>query len=264
MTSEQFMLAVLRRVLLVPILCLWIMPAMGCATRTVDLREPQSHLSPYDSSQGELLWAVVPLRNDSGLTRADSQAVSDAIVAAVTEVRGLSCLPLSRTIAAMRELGLDRLESPEDATALARAMRVDGLLVGSVTSWDPYTPTIGVSLALYAMPGPMFVRGIESLDKRWLDYQPTDYQYFPGSAYATAPASVTSRHLDASNHDTLNRVKLYAEGRTEPGSPFGWRRYTASMPLFTKFAAHDTVGQLMDHEWIRLARDTARETARAR
>ncbi|MEM1329339.1 MAG: hypothetical protein AAGG07_02130 [Planctomycetota bacterium] len=260
MTSEQHMLAVLRRLPLLACLLL----ATGCASSTDGLRQPQTYTAPYDTSEGNLLWAVVPLRNDSGLSPADTQRVSDEVIASLQSVRGVTCLPLNRTLDAMRALGMNSLDDPEDAKALAREMKVDAIVVGSVTAWDPYTPVIGVSLALYALPGPMFIEARESLDTRWLTYQPTDYQYFPGSGYATGPASVTSRHLDASDHDTLRRVRLYAEGRTEPGAPFGWRRYTASMPLFTKFAAHDAVGQLMDHEWIRLARDASRETARAR
>ena len=37
-------------------------------------------------------------------------------------------------------------------------------------------------------------------------------------------------------------------------SALAWRRYLASMDLYSEFAAWHTVGHLIDHEWIRLAR----------
>jgi hypothetical protein len=63
-----------------------------------------------------------------------------------------------------------------------------------------------------------------------------------------------SEHLDAKNHQVLMDVKSYAEGRHDPKTALGWKRFTASMDLYTEFAAWRTVGQLVDHEWIRLAR----------
>jgi hypothetical protein len=40
-----------------------------------------------------------------------------------------------------------------------------------------------------------------------------------------------------------------------------WRIYLASMDLYTQFAAHHTVGRLIDEEWLRLARQNARTRA---
>lgn len=250
MTSAQTMLSHARLLLLAS---LWLSLLAGCASpRGEVLTPPVAPVAPYDPSGGERLWAVAPLRNESGTSTVDPLAVSDALTAAVQEVRGLRALPLNRVLDAMRVLDLGVIDSPEQAQALAEALGVDALLLGSVTAWDPYDPpAIGLSLALYERPGATI--GGEELDPRRLTYQPSEYTYFPRSSRAGAPASSVAQHLDASNHAVLARVRAYATGRHDPELPYGWRRYLASMDLYTRFAAHHAVGSLLARERLRLA-----------
>jgi hypothetical protein len=227
----------------------------ACGSSKPQLVPPRTLAAPYDSAHGEVLWAVVPLRNESGTTLLETAEVSDKVVAAASQVRGVRCLPLNRTIATMRALKMTELASPADVKRLATEMGVDGVIVGSITAWDPYDPPkLGLALALYSRPGTMDHPGAEGLDTRKLEYQPTDYQYFPRSAYDSAPASVVSEYLDGKNHEVLMRVREYATGRHDPESALNWHRYLASMDLYSEFAAWHTVGRLIDHEWIRLAR----------
>ncbi len=233
----------------------------GCAWRRADdLTAPREHLAPYDTSRAEPVWAIYPLRNESGTSLASSSAISDAIVAAAAQTRGLRVLPLNRTLEAMAALGVTQLGSPEEARALAEAIGADGLILGSITAYDPYTPTLGLSLALYIRPGVLDEPGEGELDARSLVWQPTDYAFFPSSGYADAPASAVSEHMDGKNHAIQMAVRGYAEGRAEPGTALGWRRYLASMGLFTEFAAWHAVGRLLDHEWIRLASGSRRRS----
>ena len=151
----------------------------------------------------------------------------------------------------MRSLGLQELSSPADARKLAAEMGVDGLIVGSVTAFDPYNPpTLGISLALYARPGPMDARGEERIDTRELTYQASDYEYFPVGVYTDKPASVASGVLDGNNHQVLMDLDRYVEGRDDPTYRLGTNRYLASMELFTEFAAWRMVGQLVEQEWL--------------
>ena len=238
-----------------------VMPVVaGCAQKEQRLKAPQALVSPYDASQGDVLWAVVPLRNESGTTVADMYLVSDKVVAAASQVRGVRCLPLNRTIGAMRSLEMVDLASPADAEKLARALGVDGLIVGSITAYDPYNPPkLGLALALYSRPG-LVTRKPDAnagVDTRKLTFQPTDYQHFPRSGYQEAPASVVSEFLDGKNHQVLMDVQAYAQGRHDEKSALGWRRYLASMDLFSEFGAWHGVNRLLEHEWIRSARVTA-------
>ena len=255
MTSAQTMQVSIVRPLAAVIATAALALGAGCASDPDKLTAPPIHTAPYDTSRGDVLWAVTPLRNESGTSLVDEMAISDEIVSAAAQIRGVSCLPLNRTIIAMRALEMKSVDTPEDLHSLALELGVDGILVGSITAYDPYTPpTLGISLALYARAGHLETEGTETLDTRQLVYQPTDYQYFVNSNFDDAPASVISEILDARGHDVQMRIQDYATGRTESISALGWRRYTASMVLYTKFVAWHAVGRLVDHERLRLAR----------
>lgn len=239
--------------------------AAGCA-QGEKLVPPRTHTAPYNAAGGDVLWAVVPLRNESGAGIADAYDVSDKVVAAAAQVRGVRVLPLNRTIAVMRAMNLTALQTPADAKRLAAELGVDGLILGSVTAWDPYNPPkLGLALALYSRGGAMDAAApapAAPLDTRTLRYQPTDYRYFPRSSFDNAPASVVSEYFDGKNHQVLMDVRAYAEGRHDPATALGWRRYLASMDLFTEFAASHTVGRLLEHEWLRLAKAAPAEPQR--
>lgn len=223
----------------------------GCAGPGLD--SPRMHASPYDASRGEPTWAVVPLRNESGTSLLAEDRISDAVVAAAAQTQGLRCLPLNRTLAAMRSLSMERVESPAQLRQLAAAMGADGIIVGSITEYDPYTPKLGLALALYAPPGALASGRSEPVDPRHLTYQPTDYDYFEGAAFQDDPLAVVSVYLDGKNHQVQMDVKDYATGRHDRRSALEWKRYLAIMDLYTEFAAWHAVGRLLDHEWIRLA-----------
>src|SRR4051812_20156380 len=75
----------------------------GCDGQSADrLTSPSVIVAPYDPSRGEVLWAVVPLRNESGTSIVNVGAMSDKLVNAAEEVRGIRCVPLNRTIQAMQ------------------------------------------------------------------------------------------------------------------------------------------------------------------
>ena len=241
---------------LCPILLLLPLLALGACKSTPEFIAPRASLAPYGTQDGEPLWAVVPPRNDSGTSIADSNTLGDKLVAAAAETRGLRVLPLNRTLEAMRALQMPAVRTPADARRLAETLGVDGILVSSITAYEPYTPTMGIMLALYARPGAMLAPD-EDLDPRELSMRPTDPAARPNSNFREVPVSVTSVHLDGKDHQVLMDVRGFATGRSDPASALNWRRYTASMPLYEEFAAHFAVDQLMQKEWIRLGRAAA-------
>lgn len=228
----------------------------GCSSSD-RLVAPEVVVSPYDVSGGEVLLAVAPPRNESGSSDVRVLEVGDALVAALEEVRGVRCVSMNRTLAAMRSLGLSSVETPTDAERLASALGADGLVLGSVTAWDPYNPpVIGLAVVLHARGGQLVRRSASGdVDVRSVRVQPTDYRYFPGSAYASAPSSAASEHFDGRNHGVLMEVRGFAEGRHDSGRALNWKVYLASMDLFTEFAAHAMARRLMEAEWLRLARE---------
>lgn len=252
MTSAQTMLKSARALAL-----LLAMLAVGACAPSDELTAPGVLTSPYQTVRGEPLWAVVPLRNESGTSTADTLVISDEIVAAIQQVRGIRCLPLNRTLETLRATDADgAITSPAEALALARALGADGVIVGSITAYDPYDPPVlGLSLALYTLDTPA---SRATIDPRALTMAYSDADFGPASNFGTEPGPSTSIHLDGRNHDVQMRLRTFADGRVEAHSAIGWRMYLASMDLYTRFAAHRAVDELLDHEWLRLARERGR------
>ncbi len=224
----------------------------GCeSTRRAELENPAIVAAPY-GGEGNPLWAVVPLANESGTSVAGAESLSDQLVAAVSEVSGVRCLPLNRTLAAMQALDMPVVQSPGDARRLAQAMGVDGLIVGTVTAYDPYDPpAIGLNLALFARGASMGEPVRTGLDPRTLAASATDAG-FERSSFQEQPVATYAEHLDAKNHAVLASVQSYARGRHNPEAALGWRRYVSSMPLYCEFATHHAVAGLMEAETRRV------------
>lgn len=229
---------------------------IGCDGGSKDraLAPPQVLVAPYDTSRGELLWAVAPLRNESGTTLADPLAITDKVILAVEEVRGIRCLPLNRVIEGMRSLEMPAVRTPDDARRLAAALGAEGVLVGSITAYDPYNPPkLGLALALHSAGGSADAR---SLDTRSLSTSPTDP---PARWTGDRPTTVVSELLDGANHQVLMDVRAYAQGRHDDRSALGWEVYLASMDRYAQFAAHHTVNRLIQSEWLRLTNEAGRQ-----
>lgn len=263
MTSSQAMLMpVARRVMMIAALA-GVIAVGGCANTPKDIRPPSATVSPYDTSRGEVLWAVLPLRNESGTLQPDILSISDRLVAAVEEVRGVRCVPLNRTMEAVLALKLEGgVKSPHEARLLAQAMGVDGIVVGSLTAWDPYTPQVGITLALYSRPGSMGGEAPKGTDPRALTTSATG-EMPVSERFAEKPLSTVSENLDAKNHQVLLDVQQYAEGRVDPGSALQWKRYVKSMDLYQEFVAHFVVDRLIQAEWSRMASRGVRENDRS-
>jgi hypothetical protein len=48
-------------------------------------------------------------------------------------------------------------------------------------------------------------------------------------------------------------------GRSPNESAIGWRRYLASMDLYSEFASHQVLAELMQAEWLRVGAEGAGE-----
>lgn len=227
----------------------------GCATKP-DLATPRSTLAPYDTSRGELLWAVAPLRNESATSTVDALAISDRIVEAVEQVKGVRAVPMNRTIETMRALKMPLVRTPGDAKRLADALGVDALVIGSITTYEPYDPKLGFALAL--VPRTAAMQGgtppnAPTVDPR--SVQSSAIEIAPPPA-AGEPASTVSELFDGKNHGVQMDVRTFALGRAEAVSANGWRRYLKSVDLFSEFAAYRTIDALIQAETVRLATST--------
>ncbi len=233
----------------------------GCAGKP-DLVAPEVLVSPSAGSARPQVWAVAPLANESGTSAVDSLMVTDAIIARAAEARGLAVLPLNRTLGAMRALRMNAVRSAGDARQLAAALGADAIVVGSITAYDPYDPpTIGLMLGVYSSG----FSGSAGLDATALQKQGSDATASRHAGFdPDAPRVVISEHLDAHNHEVLINLRRYAEGRHDPKTALGWRQYTASMELYTEFAAYWSVYRLLQEERLASPRPTVARTSAAR
>jgi len=226
----------------------------ACASgpRERPLIAPSVVTAPYSTSQGEVVFAVAPLRNETGDLQAPIDEVSDQLLAAVEEVRGVRTIPMSRTLMAMRALEMHGIRSPQELKALADALGADGIVFGSVSGYDPYTPAITISVGLFAR-GERMTNSIEGPAMSTRDLQGLGAEP-PAAPTSTAlvAASTWSDHLDGKNNGVQMAVRAYASGRMNGPSALGWRRYLAAMPLFTEFATAEAVRGLMREEWVRM------------
>jgi hypothetical protein len=227
----------------------------GCSSeKGPHLEAPEVLVSPYSvTGSGEVLWAVAPLNNESGTTAVDSLMVSDALVNKITETEGLGAVPMNRTLAAMRLLKMDAVRSPADARKLAEALGVDGVLAGSITSYDPYSPPkIGLSLGVFGRGGAMVPQTSRAGDPGVMRGGYSE-QATGTSRFGDRPLTAVNLQFDGASHAVLMDVERYATGRHDYDSALGWQRYVTSMELFTDYAAHASVRRVLDDERLRLA-----------
>jgi len=217
----------------------------GCQFFEKDIEQPDTTASPYPSAK---LWAVAPIRNESGTTLVDSLVVADKIAQQLQQVDGITVVPVNRVLQAMQSTELKQVNSVGDAMGLMQTLDVDGLIVGTVTAWDPYEPPkIGATVQLYSRRVP----DAQAVDTRALTYAATDRR-LPGLTEHSQPIAQASGYFDAANGAVLKNLRHYATGRTPPRSAAGWRSYLLSMDLYTEFVSHELTRQLLESERRRL------------
>jgi hypothetical protein len=217
----------------------------GCANKE-KLEPPTALASPYERMQ---LWAVAPFNNESGVSIVKSDRVADLFAEQAEQVHGINAIPLNRVMLAMRKLEMRTVASPRDAASLMNALGVDGLIVGTITAYDPYQPPkIGAAIQLYQRDRPHRQSDIDPVE---ITRAPTEIA-LPGMLGSDMPMAQASGVFDAGNHETLAQLDEYAAGRTEPNSAYGKRIYTVNMEMYTQFVAYRLMHDLLESERIRL------------
>jgi hypothetical protein len=222
----------------------------GCQYRGA--RKPEPLSAPYGERQ---VWAVAPLRNESGSLHADGLKVADQLAQRLETVMGLDTLPVNRVLAAMQALQMQGVASTEDAIQLRGALGVDGLVAGTITAYDPYDPPkLGLAIELYVDPRR---DSFQATDVRKLVRAATDQMSLPSKPQRPSqPVSVVSGFYDASDPAVQLKLRGYAEQRTgqdKADPPTGWRLYQIDMDLYTEFVTYLVSQRLLRVEQQRLA-----------
>lgn len=218
------------------------------------LHPPGALAAPYHQRQ---VWAVAPFTNESGVSVVAGDRIADAFTAEAEAIDGIDTIPVNRVIAAMRRLNMPAVNTPAQARTLLNTLGADGLIVGTVTVYDPYQPPkFGAAIALFTGEAAT----AKAIDPVRITRAATDDVSQGAMPNANAPSSQASGIFDAANHQTLTWLNDYSAGRSPPDGAFGERIYLYRMDLYTQFAAYRLLHDLLDGERARLLPEMAGTT----
>jgi hypothetical protein len=191
------------------------------------------------------VWAVAPAINLSGQNQVDPLIQADLLFQQLQEVNGITVIPVNRVVEVYASLQIEKVQSEEQAKLVCDLLGCDGLVVASITLFDPYNPPkFGAAIQLFARPG-SFTRS-EAVDVRQLVRSAS-----PGpNDSVPAPASFlqSTGVFDAANGSVRESLLSYAAGRNDPLGPMGAKEYFMNMDRYCGFVYHrlieDLIGQV--------------------
>lgn len=239
-----------RRIKLTVTLALLVVIAVGCKSNPKPPERQWLHISPYPQPR---TVAITVFLNQSGSDAIDPVAMTDEFYTELQQIPGLEVIPVNQVLAAMEQMGMGQLGTPEDAIQLANTVNADMVIVGAVTRHDPYWPPIvGLVVQLYARP-----------DTAQLDETPTavhpkelaqaSQPFELAMAPPMKPQAMVVRIYDAGQKEVQNRLEKYAKKSGKP-TPFGWKKYTTRR-AYLRFVAHEIIGEMLAQESVRLHPD---------
>jgi hypothetical protein len=238
---------ILRLATLVAIAALFTQP--GCSHKPPAYGTESQILLPGYKRQ---VWAVAPAVNLSGQKAVDPILQADLLYQQLQQVKGLTVVPVNRTAEVLASLRLEKIQSEQQAAIVCDLLGCDGLMVPTVTAYDPYNPPkVGASLILFIKP-PQFARQA-SVNPRDLARQasPPPDSSLPANSGGGVVQSVGM--YDAQNGTVRAALLRYAEGRNDPQGPYSSKEYFVSMDRYCGFVYHVLIADLLDSPKLRRA-----------
>ena len=190
------------------------------------------------------VWAVAPVVNLSGQSGVDPLLQADLVYQQLQSVAGVTVVPVDRVAQVYASAGLEQIQSAEQANAVMDTLGCDGLVVMTVTQFDPYNP-------------PKFAAAMQLFERSAGRTAGPDPQQMLRAA-TPGPETVLPRDseftqvvgmYDSANGSIRQAVQAFARGRHEPAGPMGEREYFANMDRFCGIAYY----QLTESLLVRLA-----------
>jgi len=218
----------------------WLVISVGCAAW---------HDKPYGDEQQLFLpgehrqvWAIAPAINISGQSQIDPLLQSDLVYQEMQKVHGLTVIPVDRVVEVYVSLKIDKIQNERQAYDICQTLGCDGLVVPTVTAYDPYDPPkFGASLQLFVKPG-TFQR-MPKLDPHELERSATTTP-LPTMPETHNMAQVVEIY-DAADGTVRDKVSEYSQGRTDPNGPLGVNEITQSMDRYCAFGYHELLNELL-------------------
>lgn len=188
-------------------------------------------------------WAVAPALNLSGQRSVDPLLQADLVFQEVAQVEGLIGVPVNRVVEVMAALGFEQIQNPDEAALICEMLDVDGLIVPTVTMYDPYDPPkFGAALQLFFRGGAM--RSEWEVQPRDLTRSTTSPEV---ATHAPPPTYLqVAEVFDAAEGSTRQALWAYADGRSDPLSAAMEREYLLSMDRYCTFGYASLLEELLN------------------
>lgn len=188
------------------------------------------------------VWAVAPALNLSGEQAVDPLLQADLVYQQLQQVRGLTVIPVNRVVEVYAGLGIDKVHSEQQAAVVCDVLGADGLIVPTVTIYDPFNPPkLGAALQLFR-PAGSIVRQT-GISPRELARQAAPAEGKPQPVEVNFVQVVGM--YDAANGSVRDALHTYAHGRHEPKGPLGVKEYFVSMDRYCGFVYHELIRDLL-------------------
>jgi hypothetical protein len=191
------------------------------------------------------VWAIAPAVNLSGEEHVDPLLQADLLYQQLQAVSGITVIPVNRVAEVYASLRIEKVESEEQAAIVCDLLGADGLIVPSVTMYDPYDPPkFGVALQLFTPHGILSRQA--SIDVHELTRQAT-----PGPNDAM-PSPTHGNFIqvvgmfDSANGSVRQAVLDYAKGRNDPTGPLGSKEYFVNMDRYCGFVYCSLIEELIN------------------
>jgi hypothetical protein len=178
----------------------------------------------------------------SGMEGVDPLLQADLVYQQLQAVNGVKAIPVNRVIEVFASLEIDSIQSDQQAAIVCDLLAADGLVVPTITAFDPYNPPkLGASLQLFRKPaGHALPPGIDPRELSRMASPP------PQTALPSETSLVQAVGMyDATSGSVREKLAIYADGRNDPQGPLGAREYLLNMDRYCGFVYHDLIEQLL-------------------
>jgi hypothetical protein len=214
-------------------------PIIGCQSET---KPYGTEAQTYLPGKGRQVWAVAPAVNLSGQT-VDPLLQADDLFEQLQQVHGLTVIPVNRVAEVFAALHLGKVQSPEQAALICEQLGCDGLIVPTITIFDPYDPPkLGAALQIFEK-GKIAIPPNVDVHELSRDATPPPTAVLPSAKDAGFKQAVGM--FDATNGSVREKLALYARGRHDPLGPLGEREYVLNMDRYSGFVYHELIRDLL-------------------
>jgi hypothetical protein len=215
-------------------------PLIGCAEKPPVYGRESPLLLPTKRRQ---IWAVAPAVNLSGQP-VDALLQADLAFTQLQQIGGLTVIPVNRVAQVYVAMGIENVQSPEQAAQVCDALGADGLIVPTITIFDPYNPPkFGGALQLFRKAASVANDAVErgKAERGGKGEARLAAVEVKGGMVLTQAVGM----YDAANGTVRDALTVYANGRHDPVGPLGAKEYLVSMDRYCGFAYRSLTESLL-------------------